>query len=157
MCSRILFVTVAVILILVMPLAAQNTPAASPAPAVPQATAPQVRHVPAPYSNPASGKAMYVAYCASCHGVDGRGEGPAAQALKTMPANLTTLALKNGGTFPEAHVAAVIQGDTATPAHGGKDMPVWGPVFRALGQHQSSEAQLRIRNLVKYLESIQQK
>ncbi len=155
MLSRILFITA--MLLVALSLAAQTAPAASPGDAAPQATAPKIKNVPAPYSNPTSGKAMYEAYCASCHGADARGEGPAAPALKTAPTNLTTLALKNGGTFPDAHVAAVIAGDALTPAHGGKDMPVWGPVFRSLGQHQNSEVQLRIRNLVKYLESIQQK
>jgi len=135
-------------------LIAQNTPA--PSTAAPQ-TSPQIRHMPAPYSNPTSGKEMYKAYCASCHGAEGRGDGPAAPALKTQPTDLTLLAAKNGGSFPEAHVAAVIQGEALTPSHGGKDMPVWGPVFLSLGQHQSSQAALRIRNLVKYLESIQKK
>lgn len=100
---------------------------------------------------------MYVAYCASCHGADAKGNGPAAPALKTPPTDLTLLSKQSGGTFPEAHVATVIRGDSVTAAHGGKDMPVWGPVFLQLGQHDSAQVQLRIRNLIKYLESIQQK
>lgn len=100
---------------------------------------------------------MYNAYCASCHGSNGQGDGPAAVALKTQPTDLTLLAAKNGGIFPEAHVAAEIEGDALTPSHGDKDMPVWGPVFLTLGQHQSAQAQLRIHNLVKYLENMQHK
>jgi mono/diheme cytochrome c family protein len=100
---------------------------------------------------------MFKAYCASCHGVDGKGDGPAAPALKTPPTDLTLLAQKNGGTFPEAHVANVIQGIVLTPAHGSKGMPVWGPIFEAMGQHQPAEVQLRIRNLTSYLATIQQK
>ena len=59
--------------------------------------------------------------------------------------------------FPAAHVAAVIQGDGMTPAHGSKDMPVWGPIFHAMGGHSQAQVQLRIRNLTTYLESIQVK
>jgi hypothetical protein len=100
---------------------------------------------------------MYNAYCASCHGVDGKGDGPAAPALKAFPTNLTMLAAKNGGSFPAAHIAAVIQGDAMTSAHGSKDMPVWGPIFHSMGSHSQAQVQLRVRNLTNYLESIQGK
>ena len=100
---------------------------------------------------------MFNAYCASCHGADAKGDGPAAPALKMPTTNLTTLAAKNGGTFPASHVAAVIQGDGMTPAHGSKDMPIWGPIFMAIGGHSQAEVQLRIRNLTAYVESLQVK
>ena len=100
---------------------------------------------------------MYDSYCASCHGVDGKGDGPAAPALRTVPANLTTLAVKNGGTFPAAHVATEIQRGAMIPAHGSKEMPVWGPIFMTMGGHSAAQVQLRIRNLTNYLESIQAK
>jgi len=100
---------------------------------------------------------MYMAYCASCHGADGKGDGPAAAALKTPPTNLIYLAAKNGGAFPETHIMQVIKGDARTTAHGNKDMPVWGPVFLQMGQHDTAQVQLRIRNLTRYLESTQQK
>jgi len=67
------------------------------------------------------------------------------------------LALKNGGTFPAAHVATEIQGGAVTPAHGSKEMPVWGPIFMTIGGHSAAQVQLRIRNLTNYLESIQVK
>ena len=100
---------------------------------------------------------MYIAYCASCHGQDGTGNGPAAAALKTPPTDLTLLAAKNGGKFPDAHIAEIIKGDRLTAAHGNKDMPVWGPVFLTMAQHDTAQEQLRIRNLTTYLQSIQQK
>ncbi len=60
---------------------------------------------------------------------DGKGNGPAAAALKTPPTNLTLLAVKNGGTFPDARIMQIIKGDSMTAAHGNKEMPVWGPMF----------------------------
>ena len=91
----------------------------------------QIKKTPAPYTSPSSGKDMYVAYCASCHGKDGKGDGPAAAALKSVPTDLTQLAAKNGGKFPENHVSQTIKGDSGMPSHGSKDMPVWGPIFGA--------------------------
>jgi mono/diheme cytochrome c family protein len=153
MSSRIVCLVAMILLFCSLGMTAQTAPAAS----APQATPPTIKHVPAGYTTPSSGKGMYDAYCASCHGLDGRGDGPAAPALKMPTTNLTTLATKNGGTFPSAHVAAVIQGDAMTPAHGSKDMPVWGPIFMSIGGHSPADVQLRIRNLTKYLESIQAK
>ena len=118
---------------------------------------PEIKNVPAGYTSPVSGRQMYDAYCASCHGQGGKGNGPAAPALKNVPADLTQLAAKNGNTFPQAHVAQVIKGDLMMVAHGSKDMPIWGPVFLYLEQHDAATAQLRIRNLTKYIESMQQK
>jgi len=151
MYTRMLCITVMITLVFVLGAMAQTAPAA----AAPQATKPEIKHVPAAYTDPSSGKEMYNQYCASCHGADGKGDGPAAPALKISATNLTTLSVKNGGTFPAAHVAAVIQGDAMTPAHGSKDMPVWGPIFHSMGGHSQAQVQLRIRNLTNYLESIQ--
>ena len=153
MSSRIVFLIVTLCLAGCMCVSAQTAPAT----ATPQAAKPEIKHVPATYTSPSSGKEMYTAYCASCHGADGKGDGPAAPALKMPATNLTTLAVKNGGTFPAAHVATEIQGGAVAPAHGSKDMPVWGPVFMTMGGHSAAQAQLRIRNLTNYLESIQVK
>jgi len=117
----------------------------------------QVKKIPAPYTAPSSGRAMYLAYCASCHGKDGKGDGPAASAMKSFPGDLTELAARNRGTFPESHVIQIIQGDSNSLSHGSKDMPVWGPVFRAMGTQGGSMVQLRIRNLTRYIASVQRK
>lgn len=153
MYAHILRLAAVLALISSFSLAAQNRAQ----PASPQASQPQVRKVAPAYTDPSSGKDMYLAYCASCHGADGAGNGPAAAALKTPPTDLTMLAIKNHGTFPDAHIAQIIKGDSMTAAHGNKDMPVWGPVFLQMGGHDTAQVQLRIRNLVRYLESIQKK
>jgi mono/diheme cytochrome c family protein len=97
-------------------------------------------------------------YCASCHGRDGKGHGPTAPALKTPPPDLTTIARSLGGSVPTARVEALIAdgGTLLTPAHGSKDMPVWGPIFRALDARDAL-ATIRISNVVAYLESMQAK
>ncbi|HZP23078.1 MAG TPA: c-type cytochrome [Terriglobales bacterium] len=122
-----------------------------------QAGRTEIKNVPAGYTNPTSGRQMFDAYCASCHGQGGKGNGPAARALKNVPADLTQLAARNNGTFPEAHVAQVIRGDMMMVAHGSKEMPIWGPVFLYLEQHDPATAQLRVRNLARYIEGMQQK
>jgi mono/diheme cytochrome c family protein len=118
---------------------------------------PKIKKVPAPYTSPASGEEMYMAYCASCHGTHAKGDGPAAGALKIPPADLTTLAQKNNGKFPSNHVAAVLSGEEEVTAHGSKDMPVWSPVFRRVSQGHAAEVKQRINNLTRYIESLQGK
>jgi len=117
----------------------------------------KVKQTSAPPTSAASGQEMYVSYCAACHGQDLKGGGPAAAALKVAPTDLTTLARRNGGKFPTPHVSHIIAGEEVYPAHGSKDMPVWGPAFRALSQHDKSVVMLRIDNLTKYLEEHQVK
>ena len=102
-----------------------------------------------------SGPEMFKSYCASCHGVDGKGAGPAASALKVSPVNLTQLARNSGGKFPAAKVYAAVKGDANNPAHGSKDMPVWGAVFQTMSHGDQGQVQLRISNLTKYIESLQ--
>jgi mono/diheme cytochrome c family protein len=104
-----------------------------------------------------SGKLMYASYCASCHGVDGRGAGPAATALKMRPADLTVLSRNNRGKFPATQVVSVLQFGVATPAHGSAEMPVWGPIFGVMSPGLPEEEKVRISNLRRYLESIQLK
>lgn len=118
---------------------------------------PKVRKTTAPHTSPASGKEMYTAYCASCHGADGNGNGPAASALKVPPSDLTGIQKANGGKFPSDHVYEVINGRAGTPAHGSADMPVWGPVFRRLSGSHEAEVQQRVSNLTEYIRSIQKK
>ena len=117
----------------------------------------EIRHVPVKPVSPASGPEMYKAYCAVCHGMTGKGNGPAAEALKVAPSDLTMLAKKNGGRYPSDHVRSAIQGDLRLAAHGSKEMPVWGELFWRMSQGHSSEVQLRVSNLNQYIESMQAK
>ncbi|MCC7156610.1 MAG: c-type cytochrome [Bryobacterales bacterium] len=117
-----------------------------------------IKVVPAPRTAASSPEEMFKSYCASCHGLDAKGKGPAAAALKTPPGDLTTLARANGGKFPELRVLNSISGDSHVPAHGSKDMPVWGSVFRDMASGSpGGETQLRLRNLTKYIGSLQVK
>lgn len=117
----------------------------------------EIKHVPVKTTSPSSGPEMYTMYCAVCHGKEGKGNGPAAEAMKVAPTDLTQLASKNGGKYPSAHVAATIQGDTNLPAHGTKDMPIWGDLFWHMSQGHTSEVQMRIANLNKHIEELQTK
>jgi mono/diheme cytochrome c family protein len=106
---------------------------------------------------PISGKQLYASYCAICHGVDARGGGPFSPQLKVWPPDLTQLARKNNGVFPAMHVRESIDGEFQTSAHGSREMPIWGPVFRSMAHGHGDNAQLRINNLVNYLQALQQK
>src|SRR5271157_1598133 len=81
-----------------------------------------------------SGKQMYSNYCAPCHGMDGRGQGPVAPALKTPPPDLTVLSKNNHGKFPDSHIVTVLQNGAEIPSHGTAEMPVWGPILGKMNQ-----------------------
>ncbi|MBZ5624422.1 MAG: c-type cytochrome [Acidobacteriia bacterium] len=99
---------------------------------------------------------MFHAYCASCHGLDGKGSGPAASALKKQPADLTLLAQQSGGKFPAMRVMNSIK-DGTQAGHGSKDMPVWGPIFSTVSSDSPAVVTQRISNLIGFIESMQVK
>ena len=104
-----------------------------------------------------NGPDLFEAYCATCHGKDARGGGPAARALLISAPDLTRISARNGGNFSEDRVKSIITGeDSRISAHGSREMPVWGPVFKQMEWDQDV-GKLCIANLAKYLESIQQK
>src|SRR5690242_13181383 len=96
------------------------------------------------------------AYCASCHGADGKGNGPAAAALKTKPPDLTTINRRSGGKFPSQRVRETIAGNNRVAAHGSREMPIWGPVFHQV-ERDRDWGYVRMESLTKYLELIQSK
>jgi mono/diheme cytochrome c family protein len=116
-----------------------------------------IQHVPITSTSPVSGKEMYTAYCAVCHGSDGKGNGPAASALKTPPADLTQLSKNNGGKYPALKVTSAIRGTNDLPAHGSKEMPVWGELFWSMSRGHEAQVQQRVANLTHYVETLQEK
>jgi mono/diheme cytochrome c family protein len=114
---------------------------------------------PAPPPEP-TGRDLYVQHCASCHGEDGRGNGPVADSLQKAPADLTRIAARASGTFKERDVMATIDGRRAVAAHGPREMPVWGEVFDEELRKQRYGAYttlLRSQVLADYLSTIQQR
>lgn len=113
--------------------------------------------IPVNKTSPTSGLQMYASYCAPCHGVDGKGNGPASAALKKQPTDLTELSRKNNGRFPDTHIVAVMQFGSEIRAHGSAEMPVWGPILGRMNASNTQDKQLRISNLSRYIQSIQAK
>jgi mono/diheme cytochrome c family protein len=104
------------------------------------------------------GEALYRAYCAACHGLDALGRGPAAPALKTTPSDLTSIAWRNGGTFPrERLVQYIMNGKPLITAHGSAEMPVWGPNLTALSPPQAKPINERVEAIVAYLRTLQKR
>ena len=121
-------------------------------------TAQKIKMVPPSQTSGANGKEMFTSYCASCHGLDGKGNGPAASALKSSPTDLTRLAASHKGVFPSESVARYIKGIDAVPAHGTRDMPVWGTVLRNLqSPGDTAMVEIRVNVLTQYLKSLQAK
>jgi len=106
-----------------------------------------------------TGKILYGEYCASCHGKLAKGDGPAATEFKVPPADLTTIAKRNGGKFPADHVASVLRFGATAPAHGTSEMPVWGGILGTSPTHGTDQVkvQQRILALTNYIESLQVK
>lgn len=106
-----------------------------------------------------SGREMYESLCASCHGAGGEGDGPVAPLIKVHVPDLTRIAQREGGEFPTEDVHRTIDGRFDRPAHGSRDMPVWGwRFYRGETAHEPAErarVDAMIDKLVEYLRSIQ--
>ena len=115
-----------------------------------------VKKVPARPTAAMAGKDLFREYCAVCHGQDAKGAGPAADALKKSPTDLTQLSRKNNGRFPEQMVLATFRGEGGVTAHGSQDMPVWGRIFSNMSSNLN-QGQDRIYALLNYMEDVQAK
>lgn len=109
-----------------------------------------------------TGAQLFDRFCASCHGSQGYGDGPVAPSLKLMIPDLTELAKRSGGRFPDERVREIIDGRAVLPAHGTRPMPVWGYELEARagagdapGDHPRDKAQTLIDRLVNHLRDLQ--
>ena len=100
------------------------------------------------------GPDLFRAYCASCHGKDGKGNGPVAATLKATVPDLTIITVSNDGNFPVARMKRIIMGEGMIASHGSREMPVWGPIFHQV-EEDVDRGNVRVENLITYLESIQ--
>jgi mono/diheme cytochrome c family protein len=103
-----------------------------------------------------SGAELYKQHCAVCHGNDLKGTGAAPEPYRAPP-DLTTLARRHGGQFPDAYVMDVLRNGAVMPAHGPAQMPVWGTDFRMRDRSDGTEVTLRLANLTNYIKSLQAK
>jgi mono/diheme cytochrome c family protein len=102
---------------------------------------------------PIGGKELFTAYCASCHGPDGKGRGTVT--LRVPASDLTTLSLRNHGVYPFARVSGTISGDLARPEYNGRQMPCFGLIFRSLPAGDRTTAQNPVAALTEYIRSLQ--
>jgi mono/diheme cytochrome c family protein len=106
-----------------------------------------------------TGEQLFKRFCASCHGADGRGDGPVAPTLKVLVPDLTRLTRRQDEDFPVERVRRIIDGRDILAAHGARRMPVWGYEFATptVGEPEAGaqEAARLIDRLVDYLRSIQ--
>jgi mono/diheme cytochrome c family protein len=118
----------------------------------------QIRNQRQPPVRSVDGASIFRNYCAACHGLDGRGNGPVSKALKREVPDLTRLSQRNDGAFPAVHVRTTIMfgADDLLSAHGSKEMPIWGPIFHEI-EFDQDLGNVRLENISKYLESIQRK
>src|ERR1700690_4225782 len=118
----------------------------------------QIKNPPQPAVRPVEGATIFRNNCAACHGLDGRGKGPLSRVLKQDVPDLTRLSRRNDGAFPAGHVRNTIEfgADNLLPAHGSKDMPIWGPIFHEIDFDQDL-GNVRLENITRFLESIQRK
>jgi mono/diheme cytochrome c family protein len=122
------------------------------------AAGPAAGEQPEPSLFAVSGERLYVRHCAVCHGISGRGDGPFGGILRTAPADLTTIAARNGGKFPDAEIARFVDGQFVPPAHGTRQMPIWGRWLGASivqGAEPDEAARGEILAILEYLKTLQ--
>jgi mono/diheme cytochrome c family protein len=106
----------------------------------------------------AVGADLFRNYCASCHGTEGRGDGPLAEHLRTQPTDLTGISTRHDGEFPFDDVVESIDGGRAIGSHGSADMPAWGDALsKSRNQPDQAEVQRRIDALAHFVWSIQKR
>lgn len=103
-----------------------------------------------------TGARLYFNHCAACHGEAGEGDGPVAATLHVTVPNLRTLEQRSNGAFPSDTVRAYIDGREPKVAHGDRQMPIWGDVFRGSDQGTAQRTvRRRIDALVEFIAMLQ--
>ena len=116
---------------------------------------------PAAAQDTVQGEALFGFYCATCHGTAATGNGPMSPSLVVAPADLTTLAARNEGSFPTTRVVMRIDGRDPLISHGSM-MPVYGDFFEGTDVATKAETgqpimtSQPIADLLAYLETLQQ-
>ena len=104
------------------------------------------------------GKEMYMQYCSSCHGQDGRGSGSVSAFLKVKVPDLTLLKKNNKGIYPVDQVILAIDGRRKLRSHGDPKMPVWGESFSSGSQRpKSAEVTISLKEkaIAEYVATLQ--
>lgn len=73
-----------------------------------------------------AGKQIYNAYCATCHSVNGNGDGPSAKWVKPIPRDFTACKLMR--MYKDADLVRAIK-DGGPAAYVSYNMPPWGAVL----------------------------
>lgn len=109
-----------------------------------------------------TGAEDFATYCAACHGDGGKGDGPMRDTLDKRPADLTTLAQRNGGALPMARVMSKIWGYAKAPD--GTVMPQFAPLLEGdqmvlfdSGDGISTPTPLRLVQLAEHIQTLQGK
>jgi hypothetical protein len=105
-----------------------------------------------------SGAELYYRFCASCHGDKGQGDGTVAASFNIMVPDLTRIAKRQGGVFPEDQIRRIIDGRKSLPPHGSREMPVWGYEFYAQNEPKPDALKRTdemVQRLTEYVRSLQ--
>lgn len=103
------------------------------------------------------GRDLYLRFCASCHGMQGKGDGAVSKLLKIKPTDLTLLKKRNKEVFPLEQVMTSIDGTRVVRSHGEAEMPVWGEVFEKYDRagKNSKRGQIRVKVIADYISTLQ--
>lgn len=105
-----------------------------------------------------TGAELYKRFCSACHGATAEGDGPVAASFKIMVPDLTRIAKRQGGKFPDERIHRIIDGRQVPAPHGTREMPIWGWEFASVtreGTPDLATSDLLVAKLVDYLRSIQ--
>ncbi|GEM_PF-6001805 len=118
-------------------------------------TPPKIKRVHVTYVPPNDGAKMYATYCGPCHGTQARGDGPAAPAFVPKPTDLTTLTAFNKGQFPKERIHQMLTEVSDRASQNSVEMPNWCPALGSFDRDNPSMVNLRVHNLISYLERVQ--